>query len=70
MAKETKETKYTHTAICTFQNEDTKEWCIAYIKFNPETGETKFEKATSHGVDRIEASDKFKVAAVETGSII
>ena len=70
MAKDKKETEFTHTAICTFQNPDTLEWCLAYVKLNPLTGETKFDKATSHGTNQMEVCDKFKVAAVETGSII
>lgn len=70
MAKETKQETFTHTALATFQDKETKEWCVAYIKFNPETGSTQFEKATTHGIDRIEASDRFKIAAVDVGSII
>lgn len=68
MAKE-KEV-FTHIALATFQNAETKEWCVAYIKFNPETGATQFEKATTHGIDRVEASDRFKIAAVNVGSIV
>jgi len=71
MAKEIKDTKevFTHTALCTFQD-TTGEWCVAYIKFNPETGSTQFDKAIGHGKFRIEACDQFKIAAVTTGSIV
>jgi hypothetical protein len=69
MAKE-KEVKFTHTAISVFQKPDTQEWCLAFVHLNPLTGETKFEKAISCGTSRMEACDKFKVAAVDTGSII
>jgi hypothetical protein len=68
MAKEKTEV-FTHTALATFQNTD-GEWCVAYIKFNHETGATQFEKATSHGKFKMEACERFKIAAVETGSIV
>lgn len=69
MAKE-KEVTYTHTALSVFQDEKTKTWCVGYIKFNPTTGETKFDKAVPAGASQLDGCDKFKVAAVETGNVL
>lgn len=70
MAKDTKkELEFTHTALSVFQNKD-KEWCLAFIKFNPDTGETKFEKATAHGMSQLDAVEQFKIQAVDTGNVM
>lgn len=66
MSKNKKEevvSELNNTALSTFQNKETGEWFLAFIKFNPETGETKWEKAVSCGESKVEAEDQFKIAS-------
>lgn len=70
MAKEKKEIEFTHTALTVFQDPTTKDWCVAQIKFDPLTGSTAFDKATSFGPHLMDACERFKILAVETGSVL
>lgn len=73
MSKQQKKTEevenLNNTALGVFQHPETKEWCLAYIKYDAVTGNVKFEKAISYGTSELEAKDRFKIEAANSGII-
>jgi len=66
--KKVKEVEYTHVALGTFQDKETKEWFVAHISYNPETGDCKFDKGISEPSE-LDAKNRFKITAANIGIV-
>lgn len=44
-------------------------WVTTVVEFNPSTGQARVLKTIASGLSKMEASEKFKIAAIEEGIV-
>lgn len=59
-----------NTAIGTFLDGTDLKWKLAVVKFNGSTKEASVEQIITAGLEKTEASEKFKIQAVSMGLVV
>lgn len=60
----------TGVAVGTALDPETGRWLTTVIRFNHETGTAVIDKTVFSGLSKSEASEKFKILAVEEGIVV
>lgn len=59
----------THVGLGMYKNQETGEWLVAKLKFNPDTGEAELVERIPAGPGRDFGIEKFKIVAVAEGIV-